>query len=324
MNVPPELIESLLTKSSAAISASAGFESADQSALYALNRLTQQHLQLLIHRILSFSKTNRRQRVSYDDIELALFMEQISLPVLEAEFTRLRGTPMEDFSVSEQKVAKGFESIDRKIQNQLLGPDLNGRKRGIPGYMEKGMILPALPPLHTHYMTPVYVERETGPRHIREGMTRESVAIEGSLKRLIEIEESTAAQAARKRHLHLATTRNEVSKHREHESNHNVHVEEVDVKNEVDDDNEDDEDENVAEDVDTGRSDRLTNVMKDSIKDAEKRKKRADLFAKVWMEMGYEKTHMHRRHSAHDDDGEPFERASASVLTSTNRVKLHM
>ena len=100
-------------------------------------------------------------------------------------------TSSDEFEVNDSKVARGFEGVDRKVQGLLLGPDLNGRKMGIPDYMEKGMILPALPPLYTHYHTPLFADRVTSPLEIRQGIANDSGMIEGSLRRLIDLEEST-------------------------------------------------------------------------------------------------------------------------------------
>lgn len=115
---------------------------------------------------------------------------------LEAELLRLHGAPddMPDFSLSTDKVARGFESVDKRLQIQLLGPELQGRARGVPDYMEKGMMLPNLPPLYTHFKSPVYVDRERTGLEIRESVTMESELVEQSLRKLIALEESSTRQ----------------------------------------------------------------------------------------------------------------------------------
>ena len=188
MNLPPDLIEVMLRRSASKILSSTDYESADKSALFELSRLTHNYLTFLVHRLQAFTKTNRRQGVSTDDLELTLFMENISLHDLEQELVRLHGE-QEDLATSETKVARGFESIDRRVQTQLLGPELNGRSRGIPGYMEKGMILPALPPLYTHYKTPVYVDRIRDVKEIKVQATNATRGIDESLRKLIELSE---------------------------------------------------------------------------------------------------------------------------------------
>lgn len=193
MNLPNEIVETLLSRSTASVLRSYDFSSADNSALFALNRLFENYLQTIIQRSMAFAKTNKRLKVTHDDIELSLFMQSISLSALESELLRLNNgssKPLE-FITSTEKVARGFESIDKKIQAQLLGPELNGRARGVPDYMEKGMILPNLPPLYTHYKSPIYVDRVTDDLAIREGVTRESALIEEPLRRILEIEETT-------------------------------------------------------------------------------------------------------------------------------------
>lgn len=249
MNLPPDLIETLLTRSSVLVLQSQDYSSGDRSALFAINRLTETYLKSLIYRTISFARTNKRAKVNYDDIELSFFMESISLGSLEDELLRLNCGPSNeiDLTTSTEKVARGFESVDRKTQNQLLGPELNGRAGGIPDYMERNMVaLPALPPLYTHKRTPIYAERTTSGLETRKAHTKENILAEASLRKLIEIEESTAADLAKEK----AIAR--------------------------DADMEDDED------------DRVTNVMLSKISPAEKqRRARENLFKQVWQEMGY-------------------------------------
>lgn len=198
MNLSNEVVETLLSRSTASILESHGFTSSDKSSLFALNRLAENYLQTVMQRSLAFAKTNKRSKVSYDDIELSFFMESISLGTLEEELLRLHKEKdtSTNLTTRTEKVARGFESVDKKIQAQLLGPELNGRVWGVPDYMEKGMILPNLPPLYTHHRSPVYVDRVEGDLTIREELTKESALVEKSLRRLLEVEEATSTDTA--------------------------------------------------------------------------------------------------------------------------------
>ncbi len=190
LNLPPELVETLLTRSNARILASQHtFSAAHPAALFHLNRLFEHYLTILIHRILSFSRTGQRTKVNLDDVELTLFMENVSLESLESEIIRLHRSSEEYLEPTDRKVARGFETIDRKTQSLLLGPELGGRARGIPEYMEKGMMLPALPPLYTYRRTAIWNPRISSGREIREASAMQSRAAEGALRSLIEIQE---------------------------------------------------------------------------------------------------------------------------------------
>jgi hypothetical protein len=140
--------------------------------------------------------------VSSEDVELALLRERISTGALEDELNRTvrhyadhERPALPALEVCADKVPKRFENVlDRRAQAQLLGPDLNGRRRPIPEYMQKEIKLPALPPLYTHQHTPVYTQRIESELEMRERVLQETQLVEASLWRLVQLDEE-ASQA---------------------------------------------------------------------------------------------------------------------------------
>ncbi|ORY80516.1 hypothetical protein BCR37DRAFT_404941 [Protomyces lactucae-debilis] len=196
-NVTSEVIDILLSRAVAETLLSLDqYEAIDKDALFHLNQLTEQFLQMLLHRILACTRVKRRTRASYEDVELALLREHISTGALETELTRVAGSQCKRaaspvLEVCADKIPKRFESaMDRKLQAQLLGPELNGKRRGIPPYMmEKGMLLPALPPLYTHQKTAVFPDRVDSELEMRQRVLQETQLVEASLWRLADMEE---------------------------------------------------------------------------------------------------------------------------------------
>lgn len=98
--------------------------------------------------------------------------------------------------LSAEKVYRGFENaLDRRTQALLLGPELSGRAMGVPAYMERGMVLPALPPLYTHKKSAVTVQRNDEDRlAVRQQITSVSRNVHDSLARLAEVESASVAE----------------------------------------------------------------------------------------------------------------------------------
>lgn len=68
--------------------------------------------------------------------------------------------------------------------DEIIGPDLSGRPdKESRTYIPKHF--PPFPPKHTYVATPVFTQRETDPRKIREKATDEGIEAEKSLRKLM-------------------------------------------------------------------------------------------------------------------------------------------
>ncbi|BFZ54433.1 hypothetical protein PYCC9005_001469 [Savitreella phatthalungensis] len=193
-NAPPAFVDSLLEKCLSALLLSLGYSSAEPEALRILRKLWLDRLHVLIERCLTFAKTSRRNRPTIDDTELACLMEGVSFnDALMAELARYDDQEtarsivhaVSEVATMAEKVAPGFENhMDRRLHNALVGPELQGKAMGVPEYMERGMVLPALPPLYAHKASALVKTRNDLPLSTRERLTTVSVQVSEALARL--------------------------------------------------------------------------------------------------------------------------------------------
>jgi len=133
----------------------------------------------MLHTVGDFTRAQRRTKPTVLDFEEMLLQKNISLAGLEGELNRV---PSKTPAISLPPPAPSPPS-DPDL-TELLGPELDG---SVDQRCRIYDHLPAFPSLHTYQSTPVFAERPTDPRMIREKATAEARLAETALRKLLAV-----------------------------------------------------------------------------------------------------------------------------------------
>ncbi|TGZ85625.1 hypothetical protein EX30DRAFT_361434 [Ascodesmis nigricans] len=175
--VSEDIAASILQRSIAQLLLAAGFAGADPLALEEMRRLAEQRFITLLQTLSLFTGSHRRTRATIFDFEDTLNLLHIPVSDLYHEarthFTRAQPT------LPPPPPPLPAELPPPNLDN-LLGAELKVPKKKRP-YKH----LPDFPSSHTWKATPVFAERPSEPREIREKATQEARLAEVALRKLL-------------------------------------------------------------------------------------------------------------------------------------------
>ncbi|EMC92393.1 hypothetical protein BAUCODRAFT_38446 [Baudoinia panamericana UAMH 10762] len=188
----PASVQTQLLRSITAALTIAGFDSVTSSALEMFRSHTEEYMLRFSTYIRTSMHGGRRARPAPPDFNMAL-----SLMPNTSSASLLR--PHLKLLIPE---GISYPSIPEPIPAPRPAPDLSALLRPLtssllPNYIPKHF--PPLPPQHSWKQTPVFPERETDPRKMREKATEEGMLAEQALRRLATAAKSGALKAEKKR-----------------------------------------------------------------------------------------------------------------------------
>lgn len=142
-------------------------------------RVQTDYLQML-HTVQLFAHAQRRTRPTVLDFQDMLTHSHISLLSLEDELNR---TPSNTHTFI--PLPPGPPPPPEPDLSLLLGPELEGGEKDKKKYVYDH--LPPFPSKHTYMETPVFTQRPTEPRMIRERATEEARLAENALRKLLAV-----------------------------------------------------------------------------------------------------------------------------------------
>lgn len=134
----------------------------------------------MLHTVQLFAHAQRRTRPTVLDFQDMLTHSRISLSSLEDELKR---APSKTHSFVPLPPAP--PPPQEPDLSSLLGPELEGGERDKRRYVYDH--LPPFPSRHTYMETPVFTQRPTEPRKIRERATEEARLAENALRKLLAV-----------------------------------------------------------------------------------------------------------------------------------------
>ncbi|KAI5805809.1 transcription factor TFIID complex subunit 8 C-term-domain-containing protein [Geopyxis carbonaria] len=178
--IPSDIVSILLNRSIAKVCKSVGYTGANPCAQEALRKTVEEYYLHMLRTIGLFTHAHHRSRPTVIDFEEMCSRSHISLSSLEAELKRTRA---EGESAYPLQPPSPPPPPDLDLTS-LLGPQLDGS-----GDLRCQIYdhLPPFPSRHTYQATPVFAERPTEPRAIREKATAEARLAEQALRTLLAV-----------------------------------------------------------------------------------------------------------------------------------------
>ncbi|ODQ54973.1 hypothetical protein SAICODRAFT_69616 [Saitoella complicata NRRL Y-17804] len=171
--LPEELASTIFTHALTHIVLSrTEYSSATSGALHTLQSLAEDHILSILDQTMRITNHTRRQRPTLADLERGLRSLGILPSFLEDE---LLAPPIPPLPLLAQDNTEPFEPERQMLRDPV--PVQRGQE--VPDWM------PAYPSAHTYLQTPIYPERVTDPRVIREKVSQEARIAEDALRRLI-------------------------------------------------------------------------------------------------------------------------------------------
>ncbi|RPA96588.1 hypothetical protein L873DRAFT_1220004 [Choiromyces venosus 120613-1] len=178
--VSEEMAANLLNKSAAVILKSVGYSGATTVSQERLRQLAEDHYLRMLHIITLLATSQRRTKPTVVDFEDMLQHMGITLASLESETLRM---PSKSHAfVLQPSTPPPPPTPDLAA---LLGPELADAELQKRSALED--FFPPLPSKHTYRATPVFTERPTEPRVIRERATEEARLAENALRKLLAV-----------------------------------------------------------------------------------------------------------------------------------------
>ncbi|KAI5812371.1 transcription factor TFIID complex subunit 8 C-term-domain-containing protein [Pyronema omphalodes] len=177
--LPEEVVSQLLHRSTAKILQSYGFTGAAVPAQEHLLKLIENYYLQMLQTIGLFAIAQRRTKPTVLDFEEMLRQNHISLSGLEDEMQRMPSKATVD-----SLPPPSPPPLPEPDLSELLGAELDGSRDNRCQIYDH---LPPFPSRHTYQETPVFSERPTDPRMIREKATAESRLAEQALRKLLAV-----------------------------------------------------------------------------------------------------------------------------------------
>ncbi|KAG0641736.1 transcription factor TFIID complex subunit 8 C-term-domain-containing protein [Tuber brumale] len=178
--VSEEVTTNLLNRSAAMILKSVGYNGATTVAQERLRQLAEDHYLRMLRVITLFATSQRRTKPTVVDFEDMLQHMGITLSSLESEMLRM---PSKTHTfVLPPSTPPPSPTPDLAT---LLGPELADTDLQKRSALED--FFPPLPSKHTYKATPLFTERPTEPRVIRERATEEARLAENALRKLLAV-----------------------------------------------------------------------------------------------------------------------------------------
>ncbi|KAF8539372.1 transcription factor TFIID complex subunit 8 C-term-domain-containing protein [Trichophaea hybrida] len=177
--LPEEIVSQLLNRSTAIILQSVGFSGASAGVLEGMRKLIEDYYFQMLQTVGLFALAQRRTKPTVLDFEEMLRQNHIGLHGLEDELKRIPSiTPSVPLPPPSPPPPSPPDLT------KLLGEELGGSQDQRYRIYEH---LPPFPSRHTYQETPVFSERPTDPRLIREKATAESRLAEQALRKLLAV-----------------------------------------------------------------------------------------------------------------------------------------
>ncbi|WPH01247.1 Hypothetical protein R9X50_00408400 [Acrodontium crateriforme] len=188
----PIFAQGQLLRSISAALAVAGFDSVKPTALEMLRSHTEEYMLKLLSYVRVSMMTSRRTTPTAQDFSIALAQ------IPNAQTASLL-KPQLKFSIPEDVACPSISEPEPPMPaapdfTRLLAPLMDDQP---PNYIPKHF--PRLPPKHAWLQTPVFAERETDARKMREKATQEGMMAEQALRKLAAAAKSGALKAEKRR-----------------------------------------------------------------------------------------------------------------------------
>ncbi|KAA8913742.1 transcription factor TFIID complex subunit 8 C-term-domain-containing protein [Sphaerosporella brunnea] len=177
--LPEEVVSQVLNRSIAMILQSAGFSGTNAAVQERLRKHAEDYYTNMLQTIALFAYAQRRTKPNVLDFEAMLQHSHIDLASLEDEMRRM---PNKAPAIS-LPPPSAPPPPDPDL-SELLGPELDGSRDLRCRVYDH---LPPFPSRHTYQDTPVFSERPTDPRLIREKATAEARLAEVALRKLLAV-----------------------------------------------------------------------------------------------------------------------------------------
>ncbi|CUS06734.1 unnamed protein product [Tuber aestivum] len=178
--VSEEMASDLLNRSTAMILKSVGYNGATAVAQERLRQLAEDHYLRMLHVITLLATSQRRTKPTVVDFEDMLQHMGITVSSLESEMLRM---PSKTHAFVLPPITP--PSPPTPDLTALLGPELADTELQKRSALED--FFPPLPSKHTYKATPLFTERPTEPRVIRERATEEARLAENALRKLLAV-----------------------------------------------------------------------------------------------------------------------------------------